>query len=536
MCDSGTVSRLLKPAHLRRPSLRLGTPRTRALAAPFDGLRVSGSRDAWIPLRWVPRPGYPSVRMGDAALHLDQFEQPARKLVLQHPVGHRPRGAALIISMLIMAVLLLAGTTFMTISSTESQIALNETSLVRAFHAAESALFKTIVILNGNSGYTGTSGTLASGVTYTASVTTPASQLCPTSDARTIAVRGSVNVQGALALVDLSATVSRISYPFRFAAFSTVPNGIEGGTRLNSELLFDNDAVTDSFDSSLLDATFTPYTYNQSLVSNNPPTTLCPGGTACGNKSMFGRAGANGDTEFGDRTFIYGDLRSGDDIVNTAKVTVSGVKVKSLSVDATSPGEPFRSITPPGPGTCTGTPTGNLTVASNTTLTPESRCPVGSLGALTVNAGITLTLEPGIYYATTLNFGNASRLAVNGPVTIYFTGGTTGFGTDVIWGNAANPTWLKVVLKSTTTTNYATDWVNFTTGDRFTLYGGLYGKNTNIELSNNSVIYGSVIGRIVRLKAQTVIHYDQALGMQPVCDTGSYQVRRGTWREVLPSW
>ncbi len=213
----------------------------------------------------------------------------------------RPRGAALIIAMLIMAVLLLAGTTFMTISSTESQIAHNETSLVRAFHAAETVLNKTIVTLNGNSGYPGGSGTLASDVSYTVGVTTPADQPCPTGDARTIAARGSVNVQGVLVSVDLSATVDRITYPFRFAAFSTVPNLIETGTRSESELWFGASAQTDSFDSSL-------GAYNLNLAPNNPPNGLCPGGVACGNKSLFDSAGANADIYFSGSNYRTPDM------------------------------------------------------------------------------------------------------------------------------------------------------------------------------------------------------------------------------------
>jgi len=460
-----------------------------------------------------PEDGHPSERMG--ARQMGLFQQPAR----------RPRGAALIIAMLIMAVLLLAGTTFMTISSTESQIVLNETSLVRAFYEAESALIRTVVILSGNSGYTGTSGTGAGGVSYTVQVINPGSHPCPTSDSRIIKSLGSVNVQGALASVDIWATVDRISYPFRFAIFSTVPNTIVTGTRQESELLFGSSVVTDSFDSEL-------GAYDASMGLNNPPTTSCPGGTACGNKAMFGRAGANGDTNFSSGSRIYGDLRAGDAINNGGNVTVSGISVSLLSSSATSPGDPFQSITPP------GTASGSLTVTSNTTITPGSRTPSGDLGALTVNAGITLTLEEGTYYATTMSFAGGTaaqptRLAVTGPVTIYFTGGSTTFGNYVTWGNSSNPTWLKVVLNSTGT-NY--DSVDVTTGSHFTLYGGLYGKNTNIDIGSDSVIYGSVVGRIVSLQDRTLVHYDHALGMQPVCHTGRYQVRRGTWREVLPSW
>ncbi len=51
-----------------------------------------------------------------------------------------PRGAALIIAILVMAVLLMAGTAFLTISSTESQIALNERAAAQATLVAEAAM------------------------------------------------------------------------------------------------------------------------------------------------------------------------------------------------------------------------------------------------------------------------------------------------------------------------------------------------------------------------------------------------------------
>jgi len=57
----GSFARLLKKAHLLRWL-------TRALVAAH-------LEYAWTHLRWVPRPEYPSARMGDAALDLDLFEQ-----------------------------------------------------------------------------------------------------------------------------------------------------------------------------------------------------------------------------------------------------------------------------------------------------------------------------------------------------------------------------------------------------------------------------------------------------------------------------
>jgi hypothetical protein len=83
-CATAGSSRLLKNAHLRRPILRMGTPRARALAAWFDGLTTSGMS--------LIRPRVLIREMGDAALHLDLFEQPGRIGVFQHPASYTPAG------------------------------------------------------------------------------------------------------------------------------------------------------------------------------------------------------------------------------------------------------------------------------------------------------------------------------------------------------------------------------------------------------------------------------------------------------------
>lgn len=398
--------------------------------------------------------------------------------------------------MLVMAVLLLAGTTFMTISSTESQIALNEKALARAFHEAESVLEQTIGRLTLNPAYSGVTGVLSGGGgTFTVGVTTPAGQPCPTGNARTIASRASVNVRGGLATVDLVATVDRVTYPFRFAAFSTIPNTIVTDGRVEQELRFDQDAWTDSYDSSL-------GAYNAPLgnLSSLP-------NSSTDRQSLFGSVGANGDIFFEFRNLVAGNVRAGDNITDMSKVTIRDVWVKSLGSAATSPGEPFQAVASP------GTPTASLTVAADTTHT--------------------LASGTGPYYYTNLTMNNKSTLTSEGPVTVYVTGSVTHNGNDATWGSAANPTWLKVILKSTGSN---TDFISFDSRDRFKLYGGLYGRNVNIDLGKDSQIFGSVVGRLVRLDDRTVIHYNQALAQEPVCHTGPYQVRRGTWREVLPTW
>ena len=406
----------------------------------------------------------------------------------------RPRGAALIISMLVMAVLLLAGTTFMTISSTEGQIALNETALTRAFHEAEGLMDWTIARLSANAGYAGATGTISGGGSFTVQVTAAASQICPTADGKQIAVRASVGVRGGQAVVDLSAAADRIIYPFRFAAYSVVPNTIVTDGRVEQELLFDAYTWTDSFDSTL-------GAYNASFPLNY---------TTRINRDFSGSAGANGDSYFVNPTWVLGDLLSGDAINNPGNVTITGVQYTGFAPNASSIGERF------------------LPVAS----------PVTPVDSLSVAAGVTVTLggtdEAPVYnyYYTSMAFGSGSTLTVSRPVTIYVTGSVS-VGDSVTWGNSTNPTWLKVVLQST---GAYTSAMTLSTGTSFNLHGGLYGRNANIDFNNGSGIYGAVIGRIVRLRYGTAIHYNQALALVPICHTGDYQVRKGTWREVLPSW
>ena len=109
-------------------------------------------------------------------------------------ISRHPRGAALVIVMLVMAVLLMAGTTFLTISSTESQIALNEQGSATALALAEAAIHKALALLNAGSTYAGETNTALGGGTFTISVTTVAG--CTSTSARKIVATASVPVRG----------------------------------------------------------------------------------------------------------------------------------------------------------------------------------------------------------------------------------------------------------------------------------------------------------------------------------------------------
>ena len=412
--------------------------------------------------------------------------------------GKEPRGVALVISMLIMAVLLLAGTTFLTISSTESSIALNEQVSTQAMSLAEAGLQRAMAKLNAPTTYPGYSGesnvSLGTG-TFTVAVSTSASQPCGGSTANDVVVTGSVPIQGSTASRQIKATMDKIGIPFRFGAFATVPNtvvaapnsSIFGYDRTESELWVGASSQVDFFDSRL-------GVYNSTT-----------------NKAAAGRIGGNGDVTLDANVQVQGPAQAGDAIHVGSGATVSGGTTQNLGADATSPQEQFPSITPP------GTTSGDLTL-------PLSSCPTC----------LSWSITPGTYYWTNFTMANNVSLvpASNGVVTIYITGNIS-LGTYVTLGSSPGTNML-IIMKSNAslTSTAATDMTSFSAGNNFTFYGGLYGLNANVSIGQNSRVYGSVIGRTTWLQQGTQLHYDQAMMTSQVCGATKYVVRPGTWREV----
>ncbi len=371
--------------------------------------------------------------------------------------------------MLVMAVLLLAGTIFLTISSTESQIARNEQASVQAFFLAEAAIQKATAQLNADSNYAGEAGTALGDGTFTVSVTTTSG--CTATSARSLLAVASVPVRGGQARAQLQVTLDHVSYPFRWAGFATAADGVVGEERREKELWIGQDSAVDSFDSSL---------------GSYDPTT---------NRGAGGNIGANADVTLERNTEILGNVTAGDTIHQGPGVTVTGSQTRRATAEV------FPSVTPG------ATPTGSLTVPN----------------------GTVRTLTAGVYYHTTMTFGNGASLTTSGgPVTIHVTGGVS-LGNDVTLG--AHPgTQLRIISKSD---GPGTESVNFVAGSNLRFYGSLYGKNTDISLGSGAQIYGSIIARTIATGNQAALHFDQAISDQELCHGGKFNARRGTWREVI---
>ncbi len=402
-------------------------------------------------------------------------------------ISRQPRGAALVIVMLVTAVLLLAGMSFLTISSTETQIALNERASAQAQLLAEAAIHKAIarLRLNAESAFKETNTPLGGG-TFSIDVTTVAG--CTSSSARQVIATASVPVTGGTAKAEIRTAVDTVSYPYRWAAYAVVPNGIvywddyQGADRTDKELWVLNTSLLDSFDSG--------------------------GGTydSTANSGARGHIGANGDVSVEYNTDVKGDIQAGDDIFEGVGVTVTGGKTSNAS------SESFPQVTPG---------------------------KTGSAG-LTVGKNQTMNLSSATYYYQYLDFKDGASLTVSGPVTIYVTGPALDasdhvvqLGSNVTLGSEPG-TQFRLITKSD---GAPADFVRFSAGSGFRFYGSLYGTNTDVYIGGSSRIFGSLIGRTVMMGAGTNIHFDQAMSTQEVCnkDPKKFSIRRGTWREIIPN-
>jgi hypothetical protein len=388
--------------------------------------------------------------------------------------------------MLIMAVLLLAGTTFLTISSTESQIAANERAATQAILIAEAGVRRAMTLLSANSGYTGTGGTPLSIGSGTATIeVASATSTCPTNAAREVKVTAGVPVGGGQAQAQIKVVLDKISYPFRWATFSAIRNGILGyytdpnrGTydnRTDREIWLRGNSMVDVFDSSR--------------------------GAYGGDNSGLpgGKIGAFGDVWLESGTRIKGGVIVGDGLIATG-ATIDAFQLSLQS----QPFEAFPSLLP----TPSGTP-GSISLPS---------------GSWAIGAGT--------YYFSSMTIADNTSIVVSGgQVTIYITG-------DVLIGNSvtlgSSPgTNLRIVTKSD---DGGTGLQKFQAGNDFILRGALYGRNTDVFLGDRAQVFGSIIGRTILAGDNSQIHYDQAMARQPICGGSGdkYTIRRGTWRQIVP--
>jgi hypothetical protein len=389
-----------------------------------------------------------------------------------------PRGAALVIALLIMAILLIAGTSFLTISSTERMIAVNERTGVQAVLLAEAAIHRAMARLNASPAYTGETNVALGSGTFSVTVSSSAVQPCGTTG-RDLVATASVPVAGGAALAEIRARVDQVSYPFRWSLYAALPNeilhwdGLLGVDRTNAEVWLASGIVVESFDSA-------GGPYDSST-----------------NRGERGDIGGNADITIDGPGEVRGNLRAGDEIIRDPSVTVTGGQTSHASFEG------FPPQAPPG-------------VASDTLMVP---------------AGETQSLLAGTtYHYQDLIMDDGSSLSTSGgPVTLYVSGNVW-IGANVTIG-AEPATNLRIVTRSQGDDLTYSTWIS---GSNLRLYASVYGRNTDIYLGPSTQVYGAIVGRTIFADGGSRIRFDRAMAEQPICRAGRYTLLRGSWREIRP--
>jgi len=424
--------------------------------------------------------------------------------------GRGQEGIALVITLLVMTILLIMGSAFMSISSTETLIAINERNRVQAYHLAEAGAELAIAQLNANSNYAGTGEQALGPGTYTVTVAcVPAgAPPCPpaTPDQRIITAMGCVrNCTPPSATSRVEARVQRVagSSPFQFATLG----GGTGDSNYRAVQL-EKDVQVDSYDSAL--GPYGPF-----------------------NSGSQGRIHSNGKLELGQNSTVNGNGLAVGTVTLDPTATITGGYTPGV------PSESLVSITyPPYSGSTTGI---NPPAFYNTT-THE----------LNVPNGMTVWLAPGTYSFDKIAIGDNSNLVIDPPgqLTIYMTGRfSAGKGGKI--NPFGGPTNLLIFSNNNGTDDppapsngeeaffFCCD--NDSTSGEF--YGGIYAPNGEVEFQNATdpnqgwKIYGAIVAKKLDIEDHARLHYDLALSRAsiPGFPGTTFRPVAGSWQERLPS-
>lgn len=386
-----------------------------------------------------------------------------------------PRGAALVIVMLIMAVLLLAGTTFLTISSTEDQIAENQHASVRAALVADAGLHRAVAQLSANAAYPGEASVPLGGGTARIAVSAAAQQVCLSKNLEVVA---SVPVRGGEAQARLRATADQAIYPFQWGFFAA-----NGPLILASLDPSTPRAVVDSYDSRP-----DPHAY-----------TIANGG---GSATIGARGGGVAIHDVDVTGGVVGDLIQSFPVTQTIGGTI-GVPTDSL-LPLPEPPSAVWSDDPNVAASATLTLAAGTHYYASITLAAGARLVASGPVTVYVRSGfqagdnVTVGAEPGEKLSLVMNSGTgaASEFRTGGDFRLY--GSLYGTNTTVLFG------------------------------DRAVIHGSVIAR----RISGTSLPVWD--GQPCCNQKAPTLHFDRAMTTRPVCTYSRFSLRRGTWREVLP--
>ena len=385
-----------------------------------------------------------------------------------------PRGAALVIVMLVMAVLLLAGTTFLTISSTEDQIAENQHASVRAFLLAEAGLQRAVAKLSADATYAGEASVSFGGETARIVVSASAQQVCLSKDVHVVA---SVPLRGGDAQAQLRATADQAIYPFQWGFFAA--------------------------DGPLILASLDPSIPRSTVDSYDSRLNVYPGAGDGGSVNIGARGGGVGVHDVDITGGVVGDLIPSPPAAQTISSTI---------------GSPTEALPPlPEPPSVTWSDDPNVAASTTWILASGTYYYTN----LTLGAGASVVASGGpvtVYVRSAFQAGdNVTVGAEPGQKLSLIMNSGTGAPSEFRTGNDFR------LFGSLYGTNTAVIF-----GDNAVIHGSVIGRR--ISGASLPVWEGQPC---CNQKAPT-LHFDRAMTTRPICTYGRFSIRRGTWREILP--
>jgi hypothetical protein len=218
--------------------------------------------------------------------------------------------------------------------------------------------------------------------------------------------------------------------------------------------------------------------------------------------TMKGNASASYWSTNGNVSGNAGNIASNGNITSTGSSTIHGTVWKGSAASVT--GVTANSIKnlpqvlsypnpDPAPYTFSNNSNGNIT--GNYSLNPGTH-------DFSISSNKTAILNGGVYVFHNVTISSNTTLLVNAPSTIYFNGAFTMSGNAVTSGNAAK----NLTIKSATINGNGPGDINIGSGSA--LYATIMAPQSNVTLSGNGAIYGSIVGLTITMSGNSNIYYD----------------------------
>ncbi|NMC92132.1 MAG: hypothetical protein GYA67_10745 [Smithella sp.] len=411
------------------------------------------------------------------------FQKSSRRL----PIGNN-KGMVMAIILMLVAVLVILGTTGVLTVTTDMKISSNFRENARALYDAEAGVNAVIAKVN--------DGTFTWPATGNSQVVTVA---CPSD----------FKFNGCAGAGTTSVTVTNVDgtyYQFQVTGYgyNNAAKTIE--VRFKRKPAFDfglfADGVVD------LKASVQVYSYNSNVTPNPTTTDSLHNGDVGSNTEIVGYNG----------TLVDGDAGLGA----SAGGTTATLNIKSGTVITGTSGTEVGRVDPDPLGAVGGELSAKFTTYSATndnTLTGTT-----GVSGTVINGGATLVGKPGgaNYYISSLTLGNRDTLTVdttNGPVNIYMTGELEAKNGSLI--NVTGSTLDFSIFSN------STDKIVFKHGSAFK--GVVYAPYAPIEMKNSADTYGLIWGGSIDIKNSGQFYFDEALNDKFL----SKKVTVASWKDVM---